>query len=389
MSASGSDAREPQPLGSGVPRGSAGLDPYGSSAVRSATTVGVDTAHGGGSRGRRRGRLTSNEKLMGWVFVAPALLGILVFLALPMVMSLYVSFRDWSGLRPMGTSNFIGLDNYRDLLIEDGLIRRDFATALRNNFYYVLGVVPAQTVLALLLAVIVNNKLLKGRTFFRATYYFPSITSSVAIGLVFIFLFQTNGAINALFGFFGLPDNIRWLSDASGLIHNALGVVGIDEAPTWMAETTFMGLSLWQWFSGPSVTMFGIMMLATWTTTGTMMLIFLAGLQNIPPDVEEASVVDGASALQRFRLVTIPLMKQPLFFVLTIGLISTWQVFDQIFVISAGGPQKTTLTPAFLVYREGFRNFSMGRATAIAFLLFVLIIVLTLIQRRIIKPERM
>jgi multiple sugar transport system permease protein len=118
------------------------------------------------------------------------------------------------------------------------------------------------------------------------------------------------------------------------------------------------------------------------------MLIFLAGLQNIPADVEEASVVDGASALQRFRHVTIPLMKQPLFFVLTIGLISTWQVFDQIFVISAGGPQKTTLTPAFLVYREGFRNFSMGRATAIAFLLFVLIIVLTLIQRRVIKPER-
>ena len=387
MSASGSDPREDTPLGSDVPSGSAGLDPYGSSAVRTATTVGAEPARGGGSGRRRRAGFSSNEKLMGWVFIAPALLGILVFLALPMVMSLYVSFRDWSGLRPMGTSNFIGLENYRDLLVEDGLVRRDFATALRNNFYYVVGVVPAQTTLALLLAVIVNNKVLKGRTFFRATYYFPSITSSVAIGLVFIFLFQTNGAINALFGFFGLPDNIRWLSDASGLIHNVLGLVGIDEAPTWMAESTFMGLSLWQWFSGPSVTMFGIMMLATWTTTGTMMLIFLAGLQNISTEVEEASKVDGASTRQHFFKITVPLLKPTLFFVLTIGLIGTWQVFDQIYVISGGGPQKTTLTPAYLVYRDGFQGSAMGRAAAISFLLFALIVTLTLIQRRVLRTD--
>jgi multiple sugar transport system permease protein len=245
-----------------------------------------------------------------------------------------------------------------------------------------------QTTIAFFLAVIVNNKLLKGKTFFRATYYFPSITSSVAIGLVFIFLFQTNGAINALFGFFGLPDNIRWLSDASGLLHNALGYVGVDEAPTWMAETTFlMGLSLWEWLSGPSVTMFGIMLLATWTTTGTMMLIFLAGLQNISLEVEEASKVDGASTLQHFFKITLPMMKPTLFFVLTIGLIGTWQVFDQIYVISGGGPQKTTLTPAYLVYRDGFDGSAMGRAAAISFLLFILIITLTLLQRRVLRTD--
>jgi multiple sugar transport system permease protein len=324
---------------------------------------------------------------MGWVFIMPALIGILVFLALPMVMSLYVSFRDWTGLRPMGTSNFIGLENYRQLLLEEGLVRRDFATAIRNNFYYVLGVVPAQTAIAFFLAVVVNNKLLKGRTFFRATYYFPSITSSVAIGLVFIFLFQSNGAINALFGFFGLPDDIRWLSDARGLLHNLFALVGIEEAPTWMAESSFMGLSLWQWAAGPSVTMFGIMLLATWTTTGTMMLIFLAGLQNIPNEVEEASKVDGASNRQHFFKITLPMMKPTLFFVLTIGLIGTWQVFDQIYVISGGGPQKTTLTPAYLVYRDGFDGSAMGRAAAISFLLFALIIVLTLLQRRVLRPD--
>lgn len=363
---------------------------------RSARTAAVLTAQPGSTPGtavppdrrrRWRARMTSDERVMGWVFVLPALLGILVFLALPMVMTAYVSFRDWSGLRPMGTSNFIGLDNYRSLLADDGLVRRDFATAIRNNLYYVLGVVPAQTTIAFVLAVIVNNKLLRGRTFFRATYYFPSITSSVAIGLVFIFLFQSNGAINALLGAIGLPSDTRWLADASGLVHTLLASVGVDTAPRWMAETEFMSLSLWEWASGPSVTMFGIMMLATWTTTGTMMLIFLAGLQNISLDVEEAARVDGASTLQHFFRITLPLMKPTLFFVLTIGLIGTWQVFDQIYVISGGGPQKTTLTPAYLVYRDGFEGAAMGRAAAISLLLFALIITLTLIQRRVLRPD--
>jgi multiple sugar transport system permease protein len=334
-----------------------------------------------------RRRMGSNEKVMGWMFVAPALIGLLIFLFLPMLMTLFVSFRDWSGLRPIGQSNFIGLENYQRLLTQDGLVRTDFARAIRNNFYYVIGVVPAQTTIAFLIAVIVNNKMLKGRTFFRATYYFPAITSSVAIALVFIFLFQSNGGINALFGMFGLPDDIRWLSDASGLIHNGLALVGVDTAPAWMAERSFMGVSMWEWISGPSVTLFGIMMLATWTTTGTMMLIFLAGLQNIPNEVEEASQVDGANRRQHMFKITLPMMKPTLFFVLTIGLIGTWQVFDQIYVISGGGPQKTTLTPAYLVYSTGFDGSAMGRAGAVSFLLFFLIIVLTLVQRYVLREK--
>lgn len=337
-------------------------------------------------RSRFRG-VSSNETVMGWVFLSPALIGLTVFLVVPVIMALWVSFRQWSGLIPLADSTFIGMENYRQLLFEQGLVRRDFATSLRNNFYYVAGVVPMQTIIALLLAVIVNQKMLRGRTFFRATYYFPSITSSVAIGLVFIFLFQSNGAINSLFGFFGLPDDIRWLSTADGLIHNALALIGIDQAPAFMADTEVFSLSLWEWFAGPSVTMFGIMMLATWTTTGTMMLIFLAGLQNISLEVEEASKIDGAGPFQHFFLITLPLMKQTLFFVLTIGLIGTWQVFDQIYLISGGGPRKTTLTPAYLVYRDGFDGSAMGRAAAISFLLFILIIVMTFIQRRIIDPD--
>ena len=321
------------------------------------------------------------------MFIAPALIGLLVFTLLPIFMALWVSFRDWTGFGPPMESNYIGFENYRSLTTEAGLPRTDFAISLRNNLYYVLGVVPMQTAIAFFLANLLNQKFLKAKSAFRTAYYFPSITSSIAVSLIFIFLFQRNGAINWLLSRFLPIGNLNWLDNADGVIHNALGVVGVDQAPTVLAENSFMGLSYWEWLSGPSVTLLAIMLLATWTTIGTLMLIFLAGLQNIPGDVEEASQIDGASRTQHFFFVTLPMMKPTLFFVLTIGVIGTWQVFDQIFAISAGGPQKTTLTPAYMVYREGFLNFSMGRATAVSFLLFIIIMVFTLIQRKLVDPE--
>ena len=327
-------------------------------------------------------RLATSERWNGWAFVLPGLLGITVFTVAPILMALFVSFRDWNGVTPPLQSEFIGLQNYQDLLTSPGIARLDFAISLRNNIYYVLGVVPIQTALAFVLAVIVNQRFLKGKGFFRSAYYFPSITSSVAVALIFIFMFANNGAINALLG-----TDITWLQDASGMVHNILGVVGIGQAPGWLAEGTFMGLSWWEWLAGPSVTLLAIMILATWTTTGTLMLIFLAGLQNISIGVEEAAIVDGATPIQRFFRITLPMMRPTLFFVLTIGIIGTWQVFDQIFVISQGAPQKTTITPAYLVYREGFGNFSMGRATAISFILFVIIGVFSLVQRRLISDQ--
>jgi multiple sugar transport system permease protein len=334
-----------------------------------------------------RQRLDRSQGFSGWMFIAPALIGLLIFTLLPIFMALWVSFRDWTGFGPPMESNFIGLDNYRSLTTQAGLPRTDFAISLRNNLYYVLGVVPMQTAIAFFLANLLNQKFLKAKGFFRTAYYFPSITSSIAVSLIFIFLFQRNGAINWLLSRFLPIGNLNWLDNADGVIHNALGVVGFDQAPTVLAENSFMGLSYWQWLSGPSVTLLAIMVLATWTTIGTLMLIFLAGLQNIPGDVEEASQIDGASRTQHFFFVTLPMMKPTLFFVLTIGVIGTWQVFDQIFAISAGGPQKTTLTPAYMVYREGFQNFSMGRATAVSFLLFIIIMVFTVVQRKLVDPE--
>jgi multiple sugar transport system permease protein len=342
----------------------------------------------GERRSRRARRRLNREAVAGWLFVAPSLLGVAVFLLAPVAIALWTSFRDWNGIGPPGESNFIGLENYRDLLSDPGIPRSDFALAIRNNLYYVIGVVTGQTVLAFGLALIVNQRFLRGKTFFRGSFYFPSITSSIAIALIFIFLFQRNGAVNAVVGFVVPGDaSINWLDNANGIGHNLFAVVGVDQAPGVLADNSFMGQSLWTWLAGPSVTMLAIMILSTWTSTGGFMLIFLAGLQNVPEEVDEAAVMDGASNAQRFRYVTLPMMKPTLFLVLTLGIIGTWQVFDQIFAISAGGPQKTTLTPAYLVYREGFKNFGMGRASAVAFLLFLLIVAFTLVQRRVLKPE--
>ncbi|MQA26319.1 MAG: ABC transporter permease subunit [Micromonosporaceae bacterium] len=342
-----------------------------------------------GRRPRRgRSRLAGRQGLAGWLFASPALLGLGVFLVAPILLALWVSFREWSGLAPLETSRPVGWDNYSDLLVESGVAQNDFAKSLRNNLYYVLGVVPAQTFLAFALAVLVNQKLLKGKTFFRTAFYFPSVTSSIAVAFIFIFIFSPTGLVNALLSAL-LPGTISlvWLDESTGLIHLLLGGFGVDSAPTLLADHAFMGLSWWEWISGPSVALSAIMVLATWTTIGTFMLIFLAGLQNIPEEIDEAAELDGVTPRQRFFTITVPMMKPTLFLVLTLGVIGTWQVFDQVYAMTSGGPQKTTFTPAYLVYREGFHNAAMGRAAAIAFVLFVLIMAFTGVQRLLLRKE--
>jgi multiple sugar transport system permease protein len=337
----------------------------------------------GKSAGPQGARLNKREGLVGWGFAAPSLIGLLIFTALPIIAAVWVSFRSWNGISPIFDSQPVGLQNYQDLLVNPGVRQSDFAISLRNNLYYVLGVVPAQTIGAFVLAVILNQKFLRGKGFFRTAYYFPSITSSIAVTLIFVFLFQVNGAINAVLPF----QDINWLNNPRGLIHNLLGVFGVDQPPAVLAEHSFLGLSWWNWLAGPSVAMTAIMMLVTWTTTGTMMLIFLAGLQSIPPSVEEAAMVDGASAVQRFWRITVPMMRPTIFFVVTLGLISTWQVFDQIYAGTFGDPRKTTTTPAFWIYFQGFTNSQAGLAAAIAVILFVIIMVFTLVNRLAIRDR--
>lgn len=339
-------------------------------------------------RTKTRRSIHGRQGLAGWLFVLPALAGLGLFLLAPILLALWVSFRDWSALAPLDTSNPVGAGNYQDLLVNSGIVQTDFARSLRNNLYYVLGVVPAQTALALLLAVIVNSKLLRGKGFFRTAFYFPSVTSSIAVAFIFVFLFSPSGVVNVLLSAL-LPGVVEtvWLNEAKGLIHIVFGWFGVGSAPGWMGADV-MGLSLWDWASGPSVALTAVMILAIWTTTGTFMLMFLAGLQNIPEELEEAAIVDGATRRQRFFKVTLPLLRPTLFLVLTLGLIGTWQVFDQVYAMTSGGPQKTTLTPSYLIYREGFENSAMGRAAAIAFILFVLILVLTGLQRLVLRRNQ-
>ncbi|MDQ3359993.1 MAG: sugar ABC transporter permease, partial [Actinomycetota bacterium] len=180
-----------------------------------------------------------------------------LFLVLPIGMALWVSLSDWTGRGSpfSGEVGFVGADNYSALVADQGLPRQDFMTSLRNTFYYVLGVVPVQTALALMLAVILNNKFLKGRTFFRTAFYFPSVVSSVAISLVFLFLFTGTGAVNQALGAIGL-EGPTWFADPRGVLHlvgDGLGLWSLDSPPAWLTGSSVMGLSLWEWFKGPSV----------------------------------------------------------------------------------------------------------------------------------------
>jgi multiple sugar transport system permease protein len=351
-----------------------------------ATTLPQETAALGGAaqaappsgKPLRKRPLHRWDRVTGWMFATPAVVGLLAFLAIPIVLTLWVSFRDWSGLGSPFETSFIGLDNYRELLTEDGIRRQDFAVSLRNTFYYVIIVVPAQTMLAMFLAFLVNQKFLRGRGGFRTLLYFPSVTGSIAITLIWFVLFLKSGIVNRI-----LPiDDIDWFNEPNGILHNLFGVFGVDDEPSSLRAEVF-GLSLWEWLSGPSVALFAIMLLTTWTTSGTMMLIFLGGLQNVSSEIEEAAAIDGATWWKRFRYVIVPMLRPQIYLVVTLGVIGTWQVFDQVYAANLGGPQKTTLTPALLVYLQAFQNSKASLAAATAVVLFFIIVAFTWLQRRV------
>ncbi|MFT3888031.1 MAG: sugar ABC transporter permease [Arachnia sp.] len=332
---------------------------------------------------RRRGSLTRSEGAAGWLFVAPAIVIIGVFLIAPILLALWVSFTNWNGrFSPINNPkvDFVGLENYAKITTEDGLTRELFGRSIRNNVYYVLFVVPLQTALALFLAIQVNRRLLRAKSFFRTAFYFPSVTSSIAITGVFLFLFQASGAVNAVLGWFSI-NGPNWFADPNGVLHKLYGLFGVTAAPTGWDQPGFLGVTPWEWVGGPSVAQTVLILMAVFTTSGTFMLLFLAGLQNIGAEVGEAAVMDGATPNRTFWHVTLPMLRPTLFTVLTLGLIGTWQVFDQVY-LTRGTPAAPTLTsPAFLAYDQAFSSNRPGVAAAIAFVLFLIIIVMTLIQR--------
>lgn len=326
--------------------------------------------------------IRGKEAGAGWLFVTPTLIILGLFMVVPVIMAIWVSVSDWTGRgSPFGENvSFVGTTNFEAILTKPGLPQSDFGTSLRNNIYYVLLVVPLQTALSLFLAILVNRKILKGRGFFRTAFYFPSVTSSVAITVIFLFLFSPMGAVNKVLSYFSV-DGPQWMADPRGVFHVILNNLGVDTAPDALASHDFLGVNFWNWLSGPSVAMCVFIIMAVFTTSGTFMLLFLSALQNIQGEIEEAAIMDGAGAWQRFRRVTLPMLRPTLFTVLTLGLIGTWQVFDQIYTGSRGAPGKTTLTPAYLSYQASFLNNRWGQGAAIAFILFIIIVVMAAIQR--------
>ncbi|MGB7340705.1 MAG: sugar ABC transporter permease [Phototrophicaceae bacterium] len=334
------------------------------------------------------------DTIAGLTLVAPAVIIFVVFLILPLIMALYFSFTNWSGTRPLDQPDayqFIGFDNYQRWVV-DGRRVDDFYRAVRNTVYYVVGVVPIQTALALVLAVIVNQKWLHAKSFFRTAFYFPSITSSIVVSFIFLFMFSTGGPINAVLDAV-IPnyENIAWTTNNDGIFHLLIGNFGITEASVggW-AQTEIFDIDVWDWIAGPSVALTTIMALAVWTTVGTLMVVYLAALQGIPSSVYEAAEIDGASGMDMFRFITLPLLSPTTFFVITVGLIGTFQVFDQIYVLQNDQTARTTTSVAYLVYATAFEGTSpnLAEASAIAIVLFIIIFFATILQRTFVGGDQ-
>ena len=340
------------------------------------------------SRRPRRTGIRRGETASGWLFTAPIIVLLGIFLVIPVLMALWVSFSDWGGHGSpfSGDVNFVGLKNYSEILSGGSLAEQDFGTSLRNNAWYVVLVVPLQTGVALFLAVLVNRAILRGRGFFRTAFYFPSVTSSVAITVLWLFLFSTTGAVNKFLSWFGI-NGPNWFNDPSGIIHNFLGLFGVTTGPPLLTNNDFLGVSWWDWLAGPSVAMSAFVIMAIFTTSGTFMLLFIAALQNLGGDITESAMIDGANGWQRFWRITLPQLRPTLFTVLTLGLIGCWQVFDQIYTGTQGTPGKTTLTPAYLSYTSAFNNQEWGQGAAIAFILFIIIVVFTIFQRWVLRER--
>jgi ABC-type sugar transport system permease subunit len=329
------------------------------------------------------------EMLNGWLFLSPNLLGFLIFFAGPLLLSLYVSFTNWDAF---GTRDWIGIQNYAGLLNLTiaplahadqlanqamdvrtyseltrftilgrsyliGAQDRLFWIALGNTIRFVLMAVPLSVIPALFLANLLNSKI-PGMTFFRAVYFLPSVAAVVGIALVWQWLF--NSTIGYINYFIALA--IDFVNTVS---------------PAQLADPQI------RWLSSSNTALLAVVIMSAWQWTGFNTVLFLAGLQNIPGELYEAATVDGANSWQKFYKVTLPLLAPTTFFVLTTTVIQSMQVFEQVFILiptNPAGPDNSTLTIVLYLYQKGFQRFEQGYASAIAWVLFLLIFAVTLYQ---------
>jgi multiple sugar transport system permease protein len=312
--------------------------------------------------------------LMGYAFLTPYLLITATFTVGVVLFALYISFNRYDIFTP---PQWIGLENYRKAFTE-----RDFLQGLHNVLWYSLIVVPTQTAVALLLAVLLNTPI-RFRQFFRTIFYAPSVTSSVVITLIFVWFYLRTGYANyfisSFLGIFGIEwQNINWLGDPRGLIQLIVQAFGGDiPSERW-------------YLRGPSIAWMAIMFQNIFTTAPTFMIMFLAALQDINPTLYEAGAIDGANGWHQFWKITVPLLRPIILLVVVLGTIGTLQIFDQVYLATSGGPLGTSLTPVFIIYEEALGTqgpIQMGYASALAFILAVLIFFFTFLQRRFLERE--
>ncbi len=286
----------------------------------------------------------TNQEQTFWAFiflVVPLIL-LSIFVFFPIIFAFIVSFYDWNLLLP--DKPFIGLANYIEVL-KDPV----FMKAVKNTVIYTMGVVPTQTLLALFLAFMMNRKF-KGRTFFRVAFYLPAITSSVVTSIIFVWIYSRPGLLNYLLSQIGINSEIDWLTN-------------------------------------PNTVLFSIMALNIWTTSGYFMISFLAGLQNIPVSLYEAAEIDGASTWTQFWKITFPMVRPVTYFVVVMSLIGCFQVFDQVFVMSSGGPDNASTTMSYYAYKNSFKYFRFGFGAAAAVILAIIIFATTWLQKRYFPSE--
>lgn len=284
-----------------------------------------------------RARQRRRRALEGWLFIAPLVVGIGLFQGYPLLVSLYASLHSWDGFtEPV----FLGLDNFT-AMPQDPLL----VNSVKVTLLFILGAIPLTVVLALLLAVLCNQGGRISSTFFRTAYFTPYVTSIVAISLVFTQLFTPEGVIN-----------------------QGLGVLGID-GPAWLADSQFA--------------LIAVIIVAVWQGVGYPMVILLSGLQAIPKEVYEAADVDGANPVARFFRITLPLLSPQLFFVLITQFITSFQIFGVVFVMTSGGPGNATSVFIYYVFQNAFSFGQLGYASAMAWAMFLFIVVLTVVQLRL------
>ncbi|WP_078381315.1 carbohydrate ABC transporter permease [Sutcliffiella halmapala] len=285
------------------------------------------------------------EATQGYSFMAPTIFVLALFIIGPILYAFFLSFHK---VQLLGTTSydFVGLSNFTNIAEDQRALR-----ALWNTFKYVIIVVPIQTLLALILAATLNTGL-KGQSFFRIVYFLPTLTSSAVLTLIFMWMYNQNGLINKLLSMIGLPT--------------------------------------YNWMGDPSVALIAIMIMNIWATAPFFMVIYLAALQGIPDSLYEAAELDGANAFKKFIYITVPNLRPVTSFVVIMGLIGTFQLFDQSFIFSggSGGPDNSTLTVVLLIYQYAFKSLgTMGYAASIAVMLSIVILVATLLQRKFSKEE--